>query len=260
MKASIVCAPFPMTFDVTENLHQMMELLNQCEAHDVVVFPEASLSGYSDDITFLAGIDQQQVQGGLQTLQAIACDRNLHVFVGACREDEQGWRNQAYYLAPTGDREVYNKANLATHERGHLIPGDRLPIFDLQFPEGTLRVAVQLCRELRFPDQWHALSEAGADLFVYMTHLIVDELHRPVWRSHLISRAAENQRWIAAVNVAHPVPGCPSMLIDPSGMVIDEILPERAYRMRAEIDTNAVSNWYLSQQRTDLTRWGRAVQ
>lgn len=254
MKASIVGAPFPMTFDVGENLRRMVELLNQCRAHDVVVFPEASLSGYSDDITFLAGIDQRQVSDGLDMLQVVARDRNVHVFVGACREDERGWRNQAHYLAPTGERGVYNKANLATHERGHLIPGDRLPLFHLQLPEGTLRVAVQLCRELRFPDPWRVLSEAGADLFVYMTHLIEDEPHRPVWRSHLISRAAENQRWIAAVNVAHPVQRCPSVLIDPSGLVIDEILSEHACRMHAEIDTNAVSNWYLSQRRIDLTR------
>ena len=101
MKALIVCAPFPMTCDVAENLHRMVELLELCNAHDVVVFPEASLSGYSDDITFLAGIDQQQVSDGLETLHAVARERNLHVFVGACREDEQGWRNQAYYLAPT---------------------------------------------------------------------------------------------------------------------------------------------------------------
>ncbi len=260
MKASIVCAPFPMTFDVAENLRRMVELLEPCDSHDVVVFPEASLSGYSDDITFLAGIDQQQVRDGLETLHAVARKKNLHVFVGACLEDEQGWRNQAYYLAPTGERGVYNKANLATHERGHLIPGDSLPIFHLPLAEGILRVAVQLCRELRFPGQWRVLSEAGAELFVYMTHVIDDELHRPVWRSHLISRAAENQRWVAAVNVVHPAQGCPSMLIDPTGLVIDEAVSEQACRMRAEIDTNAVSNWYLNQRRTDLTRRGNRAE
>ena len=98
------------------------------------------------------------------------------------------------------------------------------------------------------------MSELDAELFVYMTHLIDDELHRPVWRSHLISRAAENQRWVAAVNVAHPAQRCPSMLIDPADLVIHETVSEHACRMRAEIDTQAVSNWYLSQRRTDLTR------
>ncbi len=254
MRASVVCAPFPMTFDVAANLQEMVEFLELCNAHDVVVFPEASLSGYSDDITFLARIDQQQVRDGLETLRAVARERSLHVFVGACLEDSQGWRNQAYYLAPTGAGGVYNKVNLATHERGHLISGDGLPIFHLRLPGGGLRVGVQLCLEVRFPGQWQALSEAGAELFVYMTHAINDELHRSVWRSHLISRAAENQRWVAAVNVAHRAQLCPSMLIDPAGLVIREIVSDQACCMRAEIDTNAVSNWYLSQRRTDLTR------
>lgn len=253
MKASIVCAPFPMTFDVAENLRRMVGLLEQCDAHDVVVFPEASLSGYSDDIKFLAAIDQQQVNEGLDILHEVARAKTLHVFAGACRQDEKGWRNQAYYLGPTDQRFVYNKANLAIHERGHMVPGDNLPIFHLRLPDGDLRAGVQLCRELRFPGQWRALAEAGADLIVYMTYAINDELHRPVWRSHLISRAAENQRWVASVNVAHRAQLCPSMLIDPSGLVVDEIVSEQACRMRSEIDTQAVSNWYLSQRRTDLT-------
>lgn len=169
----------------------------------------------------------------------------LHVFVGACLQDEQGCRNQAYYLAPIGEREVYNKANLANHERGHLIPGDRLPMFDLQIPEGPLRVAVQLCRELQFPDHWRVVSEAAAGLFVYITHLIEDEPHRPGRRESTLDCRRERR---------------PSMLIDPSGLVIDETVSEDACRMRAEIDTNAVSNWYLSQQRTDWTRWVSATE
>ena len=133
-----------------------------------------------------------------------------------------------------------------------MVPGDDLPLFQVKLPEGILRVGVQLCREIRFPGQCRALAEAGAELFVYMTHAIDDELHRPVWRSHLISRAAENQRWVAATNVSHPTQLCPSMLIDPAGLVVHELVSEQAGLLRTEIDTTAVSNWYLNQRRVDL--------
>ncbi len=133
-----------------------------------------------------------------------------------------------------------------------MVPGDDLPLFQVKLPEGILRVGVQLCREIRFPGQWRALAEAGVELFVYMTHAIDDELHRPVWRSHLIDRAAENQRWVAATNVAHPTQLCPSMLIDPAGLVVHELVSEQAGLLRTEIDTTAVSNWYLYQRRVDL--------
>lgn len=111
----------------------------------------------------------------------VARDRNLHVFAGAGRKDEQGWRNQAYYLAPTGERAAYNKV-----------------------------------------------------------HVSDDEAHRPVWRSHHISRAAENQRWVAAVNVAHPAQGRPSMLLDPTGVVGDEMVSDQAGLMRTE---SSGTNW-----------------
>lgn len=100
---------------------------------------------------------------------------------------------------------------------------------------------------------WGWGPEAGAELFVYMTHVIDDELHRSVWRSHLISRVAENQRWVAATYVAHPTQLCPSMLIDPAGLVVHELVSEQAGLLSIEINTTAVSNWYLNRHRVDLT-------
>ena len=254
VKASMVLASFPMTLDTAENLGQMLDLLAQCDAHEVVIFPEGSLSGYSDDMAFLMEVNLSQVNAGLDRLHRLALEKHLHVFAGAIRQDDQGWRNQAHYLSPTGQRAVYNQANLATHERGHLVPGESLPVIDVALPGGTLRVGVQLCREIRFPEQWRALSDTGVKLFIYMTHAINDEPHQPVWRSHLISRAAEHQRWVAAVNVAHRAQTCPSLVIDPTGLVMREAVSETAGLLRTEIDTSAVSNWYLNQRRTDLTR------
>ncbi|NMP23139.1 carbon-nitrogen hydrolase family protein [Sulfobacillus harzensis] len=247
MKVSVVSASFPMTFDVAENLQRMKALVAQCHAHEVVVFPEGALSGYSDDIGFLNDIDQAQVDRGLDVLQELAVASRCHLFVGAIRQDGQGWRNQAFYLSPGGERWTYNKMNLATHERGYFVPGDELPVFTLSLPSSTLAVGVQLCRELRFPGQWRRLAQQGAELFIYMTHAINDELHRPVWRSHLISRAAENQRWVVATNVAHSAQLCPSMIVDPAGLVMKEAVSDAAGILRAEVDMDAVSNWYLNQ-------------
>lgn len=132
--------------------------------------------------------------------QKAATQYHVHLVVGAVREDGQGWRNQAWYLAPNGERQLYNKVNLATHERGTFVAGQELPVFTLQFPSASLTVGVQLCREIRFPGQWRTLALKGAEAFIYMTHAVDDAVHRSVWRSHLISRAAENQRWLVASN------------------------------------------------------------
>jgi predicted amidohydrolase len=62
-----------------------------------------------------------------------------------------------------------SSVNLATHERGHFRAGDALPVLTVPVGGGTVRLGVQLCREIRLPGQWAALARQGADVIVYMT-------------------------------------------------------------------------------------------
>ncbi|MEK7808122.1 MAG: carbon-nitrogen hydrolase family protein, partial [Chloroflexota bacterium] len=73
-----------------------------------------------------------------------------------------------------------------------------------------------------------------------------------VWRSHLVSRAAENQRFVLCANNAHPAQKCPSMIITPSGEVIWEKLSADVAIGRHTLDLSQVSSWYLDQSRRDL--------
>jgi predicted amidohydrolase len=162
------------------------------------------------------------------------------------------WSNALLYFSPDGKRQVYRKVNLATHERPLLVAGSYLPIFDLEIGAEKLAVSPQLCRELRFPDQWHYPAREGAQLFVYLSCAANPRESREVWRSHLISRAAETQRFVIAVNVARSKGHSPTMIISPSGEVISEASTSDPMVIRAEIDTDFVSNWYVSQQRSDI--------
>lgn len=252
MEVSAVVAQFPVSLDMERNLRVIQAILESCAPDDVVVLPEGSLSGYSDDIRFLKGVSMRGVDKGLDSLHSYARDRGIHLFVGTIMLDAGRWYNTAVYLSPRGERWVYRKVNLATHERGYLTAGDELPVMTLEMEGGPLRVGVQLCREIRFPEQWKALAQNGADLILYMTHAIEDAPHRPVWRSHLMSRAAELQRFVLAANTAHAEQLCPTMMIDPAGMVLDEVTSSSQAVLRQKIETTKISNWYLSQARTDL--------
>ena len=259
MLVNVVVGQFPVTLSLAENLRQIQQVVEQCEPDDLVVFPEGSLSGYSDDIRFLDQINPRAVEQHLDSLHQLVVAHRIHLFVGVCRPDDLGWRNQAVYLGPQGEVEIYNKVNLAWHERGHMVPGDRLPVLNLKTHWGVLRVGVQLCREIRYPGQWHALARSGAEVFVYMTHTIDNGANRPVWRSHLVSRAAENQRFVVAANTAHEASGCPSGIIHPSGSVLAEAPPNDSIMLRHVLNTEAVSNWYLSQTRQNLPRQNPCV-
>ena len=74
----------------------------------------------------------------------------------------------------------------------------------------------------------------------------------PVWRSHLISRAAENQRFVLAANNAQPATKCPSMIVAPDGRVIWETDAPKLTITRQRLDLSQVTNWYLEQARRDV--------
>ena len=100
-------------------------------------------------------------------------------------------------------------------------------------------------------EQWQYLATAGAQASVYLTYAVNPVQLAGVWRSHLISRAAANQRFVISANVADPRQHCASIMISPSGRALAE-LPAGGAVLRATIDTNDISNWYLGQRRTDV--------
>ncbi|HYF63264.1 MAG TPA: nitrilase-related carbon-nitrogen hydrolase [Herpetosiphonaceae bacterium] len=105
---------------------------------------------------------------------------------------------------------------------------------------------------MRFPEQWQLLARGGAQIFAYLTNAVGDAAQAPVWRSHLVSRAAENQRFVLAANAAHPAQKCPSMIVTPGGSVVWETLSPAGASGQATLDLDAVADWYLSQSRRDL--------
>ncbi|GAA2689510.1 carbon-nitrogen hydrolase family protein [Actinoplanes palleronii] len=157
--------------------------------------------------------------------------------------------------------QVYRKINLAMNERGRLRPGGLLPTFEVamggEAAEGAsgasrFLAGMQLCREIRFPEQWQHLATAGTDLFVYLTNAANRNEPPGVWRSHLISRAAENQRFLVSANIAHPDQHCPSMIVSPRGEILAELPPGSPGLLRHTVDLADNSRWYLDQRRHDV--------
>ncbi|GIM98184.1 carbon-nitrogen hydrolase family protein [Paractinoplanes toevensis] len=245
MTTSVVIAQLHVGWDVEANLSAVRAVLDETWPGDVVLFPEGMLSGYGEDLTPLVAVD---VSAAVDQVAKLAVDREVEVFCGSLLPYGDGWCNAGIHFAATGDRHVYRKINLAMSERGVLTAGDELPVF----PAGDLTVGVQLCREIRFPEQWQHLADRGAHLFAYLTNGANPREPAGVWRSHLISRAAENQRFLAAANIAHPEQHCPTMLISPRGEVLAELPPGRPGVLRHTIDPARTANWYLGQRRRDV--------
>ncbi len=258
---SALVAQFPISLDIGQNLTTMLNMLKQARPGDLVLFPEGALSGYSQDSSFLEAIDLALLADSLDHLRQTAIQAKIHLIFGCCICEDGRWFNAAVYYGPHGEQYIYRKINLAHSERGYFAAGSDLPLLEITLPAGQAKLGIQLCREIRCPDQWRYLARAGAELFIYLTHVLAHSASAnavdnawmaPVWRSHLISRAAENQRFLLGANNAHPVPSCPSIGIDPMGKVLWEMVSAEASMIRCTLDLSQVSNWYLDQARTDL--------
>jgi predicted amidohydrolase len=121
-------------------------------------------------------------------------------------------------------------------------------------PDGSFSVGIQLCRELRFPEQWGWMARRGAQILLHLNNAKRDDRYLPVWKSHLISRAAETQRFVISANVAAPKQMSPTIVIAPDGQVLDEVVSDRLAVLRVGLDLSQVSDWYLGQCRTDVVR------
>jgi predicted amidohydrolase len=252
MIVSVMLGQVPIGWDVPENLATVESVLDEAHPQEIVVLPEGMLSGYDDQLSGLATLEPEVVNAAIGVISKIVHERGLHLFCGTLMFEGGGWSNALLYFSPDGKRQVYRKVNLATHERPFLVAGSHLPIFDLEFGAKKILVSPQLCRELRFPDQCHYPAREGAQVFIYLSCAANPRESRDVWRSHLISRAAETQRFVIAVNVARSDGHSPTMMISPSGEVISEASTSDPMVIRAQIDTNLVSDWYVGQQRSDI--------
>jgi predicted amidohydrolase len=252
MSINVLAGQVPITWNIVDNVATVASALQLTSPHDLLVLPEGMISGYDDQLTGLQALQSGEVNEAIDAVSDMARARNIHLICGTLHHDDGGWSNAAIYFAPDGERRVYQKVNLATGERSRLIAGTHLPIFELRVDDGMLKVSPQLCRELRFPEQWHVPAREGAQLFAYLTYAANPRESIDVWRSHLVSRAAETQRFVIAANVAHPDRHCPTMIVSPKGEVIAEVLGPEAVTLRSSIDSDDVGHWYVDQQRDDV--------
>jgi predicted amidohydrolase len=240
-----VLAQIPIGWSVEENAVAILSALDAAQPGDIVVTPEGSVTGYpiDGDVEQLAFIDQRAVAEALDRLEAAAAKVGAAVWVGVLSEDSGRWVNEAIELS-ADVRRVYRKRNLAQIERPLFAAGADLPVF----PTGQTHVGVQLCRELRFPEQWISLARGGAEIFVHPNNGAAPRSVFEVWRSMLVARAHETQRFVVSANASRDDQHCPSVVVAPGGVVLIELPAGATEVVRTELDLTQVSDEYLNQR------------
>jgi predicted amidohydrolase len=200
--------------NITENLSNVLAVLEDAQADEWLLFPEGILSGYCpEDEHFTQTLSAEAIDQALAKVKSKVLQKNVHCLLGSVMKDGDDWYNCSLFISPNAEF-VYRKNNLSTLDRKHFSAGSALRVYK----STGITFGIQMCRELVFPEQWKLLKKAGAQLIFHINNSIKqsDEV-----REHLlIARAIENQLWVCSVNNAAAPQAMRSMIIDPFGNVV----------------------------------------
>jgi predicted amidohydrolase len=147
---------------VDRNLRRTIEHIRVAweEGSDVILFPEANLTGY--DFPYLVGLGAHEAERALEQVQEFTRDAGLHVICGTVqrRGGNDSFLNLAHVIAPNGEIvHEYAKVQMAGEdEQRYCRPGSKLSLFEIK---GFLATIV-ICRDGRHPELYRLPAMAGA--------------------------------------------------------------------------------------------------
>mmetsp|Transcript_27687 Transcript_27687/g.33846 ORF Transcript_27687/g.33846 Transcript_27687/m.33846 type:complete len:287 (+) Transcript_27687:63-923(+) len=186
-------------------------------AHDLVVLPELSSPGYSEQVFKNQYLYAEDACSGPSHAfySALAKETGMHIAYGILRlhensESEETKRKISIshvVLAPGVDEPIaiYDKIHLCQvgkcSEVNHgITPGVAKPcVFDV----AGVRVGLCICYDLRFPELWRALAwgNNNADVILHPSAFVRDTTF-PTWHQFVTTRAVENGVYVVSVSFA----------------------------------------------------------
>ena len=229
MARSVKVAAVQMPFGdrVGGNLRTMAAAVVRMARRGVrlAVFPECCLSGYL--VPPKKRIWMSIASGIAWTQELAAAHRMAIVFGTAWPNGRKAPFNSAVAVDERGRlASRYDKLHLYGEDLKCFSPGRRLPeVFRL----AGIRVAMQVCFDVRFPEPARAAALRGAKLITYsFAGTGKGAWKLPVIEGHLRSRAAENGVFVVGANRAHRVMIVESRIVGPDGQ--DVAAPVRVGR------------------------------
>jgi len=199
--------------DVDGNVERAVAAIERAatDGADLVALPEMFAVGY---FAFDAYARTAEGLDGptLGRIADAAADHDVAVVAGSVVEDldataaetdadvpaDEGFANTSVVFGPRGDRlAVYRKRHLfgyGSAEAELLTPGESPGLFEF----GGFTVGVTTCYDLRFPEQYRRLVDAGATLVVVPSAWPYPRVEH--WTVLPRARAVENQCYVATVN------------------------------------------------------------
>ncbi|MFJ5017816.1 MULTISPECIES: carbon-nitrogen family hydrolase [Streptomyces] len=229
MRASLIQIRVDEGESVAERRSRAADLVRAEADADLVVLPELWTTGAFAYDTFAT--EAEPLQGPTHDAMARAAeDAGVWLHAGSVpeRDPDGTLYNTALVFSPSGELAAsYRKIHRFGFDQGEavLMGAGREPV-TVPLPGTTVGLAT--CYDLRFPELFRTLTDAGAETLVVSAGW--PERRRAHWTLLARARAVENQAYVLACGTAGTHAGVPqaghSIVVDPWGEVLAEAGPD----------------------------------
>ncbi|MEV8043812.1 carbon-nitrogen family hydrolase [Streptomyces griseoluteus] len=229
MRASLIQIRVDEGESVAERRSRAADLVRAEAGADLVVLPELWTTGAFAYDTFAT--EAEPLQGPTHEAMARAAeDAGVWLHAGSVpeRDPDGTLYNTALVFSPSGELAAsYRKIHRFGFDQGEavLMGAGREPV-TVPLPGTTVGLAT--CYDLRFPELFRTLTDAGAETLVVSAGW--PERRRAHWTLLARARAVENQAYVLACGTAGTHAGVPqaghSIVVDPWGEVLAEAGPD----------------------------------
>ncbi|MFF4487480.1 carbon-nitrogen family hydrolase [Streptomyces sp. NPDC001544] len=225
MRASLIQIAVNEDESVEDRRLRVAALVPEQAGSDLVVLPELWTTGAFAFEEFARRAEP--LEGPTyEAMAKAASDAGVWLHAGSIpeRDPEGPLYNTSLVFSPSGDlAAAYRKIHRFGFDKGEaVLMGAGRDLVAVRLPETTVGLAT--CYDLRFPELFRALVDAGAETLVIPAGW--PERRRAHWTLLARARAVENQAFVLACGTAGTHAGVPqaghSIVVDPWGEVLAE--------------------------------------
>ncbi|ULR51986.1 carbon-nitrogen family hydrolase [Streptomyces deccanensis] len=229
MRASLIQIGVDEDESVDSRRRRVASLVRDQAGADLVVLPELWTTGAFAFESFAEAAEP--LEGPTyEAMAKAASDTGVWLHAGSIPErgPDGTLYNTSLVFSPSGVlAAAYRKIHRFGFDKGEaVLMGAGAELVTLRLPDTTIGIAT--CYDLRFPELFRGLVDAGAEMFVLSAGW--PERRRSHWTLLAQARAVENQAYVLACGTAGTHAGVPqaghSIVVDPWGEVLGEAGPD----------------------------------
>ncbi len=223
MRASVIQIAVNEDESVEARRRRVAAMVREQAGADLVVLPELWTTGAFAYEEF--GREAEPLEGPTyETMAKAASDAGVWLHAGSIpeRDPDGPLYNTSLVFSPSGDlAAAYRKIHRFGFDKGEaVLMGAGTELVTVRLPTTTLGLST--CYDLRFPELFRGLVDAGAETLVVSAGW--PERRRSHWTLLAQARAVENQSFVVACGTAGTHAGVPqaghSIVVDPWGEVL----------------------------------------